>query len=176
MKNSAKTKPTQGELRRILAYVRPHRTYLLLGLLLALVQISLSLYAPVLTGRGVDLMIGKGRVDFDALWPILIRLAAVILLAAGVLWLCFGHPAAGSGLVAVLTYGDDSTQLRIPLDTDHRYDIDTGYYTIHLVVENGGIRFVESPCPDHTCESFGVLTKQGDWAACLPARASVTVE
>lgn len=71
---------------------------------------------------------------------------------------------------------DDSTQLRIPLDTDHRYDIDTGYYTIHLVVENGGIRFVESPCPDHTCESFGVLTKQGDWAACLPARASVTVE
>ena len=100
----------------------------------------------------------------------------IILLAAGVLWLYFGHPAAGSGLVAVLTYGDDSTQLRIPLDTDHRYDIDTGYYTIHLVVENGGIRFVESPCPDHTCESFGVLTKQGDWAACLPARASVTVE
>ena len=105
-----------------------------------------------------------------------ILFAIIILLAAGVLWLCFGHPAAGSGLVAVLTYGDDSTQLRIPLDTDHRYDIDTGYYTIHLVVENGGIRFVESPCPDHTCESFGVLTKQGDWAACLPARASVTVE
>ena len=95
-----------------------------------------------------------------------ILFAIIILLAAGVLWLCFGHPAAGSGLVAVLTYGDDSTQLRIPLDTDHRYDIDTGYYTIHLVVENGGIR----------CESFGVLTKQGDWAACLPARASVTVE
>ena len=57
-----------------------------------------------------------------------ILFAIIILLAAGVLWLCFGHPAAGSGLVAVLTYGDDSTQLRIPLDTDHRYDIDTGYY------------------------------------------------
>ena len=56
-----------------------------------------------------------------------ILFAIIILLAAGVLWLCFGHPAAGSGLVAVLTYGDDSTQLRIPLDTDHRYDIDTGY-------------------------------------------------
>ena len=47
-----------------------------------------------------------------------ILFAIIILLAAGVLWLCFGHPAAGSGLVAVLTYGDDSTQLRIPLDTD----------------------------------------------------------
>ena len=40
---------------------------------------------------------------------------------------------------------------------------------------DGGIRFVESPCPDHTCESFGVLTKQGDWAACLPARAKLSV-
>ena len=56
-----------------------------------------------------------------------ILFAIIILLAAGVLWLCFGHPAAGAGLVAVLTYGDDSTQLRIPLDTDHRYDIDTEF-------------------------------------------------
>ena len=102
-------------------------------------------------------------------------------------FVCHHHSAGRRGAVALFRpsgcrirsgcrAGDDSTQLRIPLDTDHRYDIDTGYYTIHLVVENGGIRFVESPCPDHTCESFGVLTKQGDWAACLPARASVTVE
>ena len=83
-----------------------------------------------------------------------ILFAIIILLAAGVLWLCFGHPAAGSGLVAVLTYGDDSTQLRIPLDTDHRYDIDTGYYTIHLVVENGGIRF-------HLERSIGRETRLG---------------
>ena len=65
---------------------------------------------------------------------------------------------------------------RAPLGRDKRYDIDTGTYTIHLVVEDGGIRFVDSPCPDHTCESFGVLSQEGDWAACLPARASVTVE
>ena len=52
----------------------------------------------------------------------------------------------------------------------------SGVEEVVVMPENGGIRFVESPCPDHTCESFGVLTKQGDWAACLPARASVTVE
>ncbi len=76
-----------GELRRILSFVRPHRASLLLGLLLALVYIALSLYAPVLTGRGVDLMLGPGRVDFDALMPILIRLAAVIVTAALAQWL-----------------------------------------------------------------------------------------
>ena len=61
----------------------------------------------------------------------------------------------------ILCFGDSNT---------HGYCADPGD------CEDGGIRFVESPCPDHTCESFGVLTKQGDWAACLPARASVTVE
>lgn len=76
-----------GELRRILSFVRPHRASLLLGLLLALVYIALSLYAPVLTGRGVDLMLGPGHVDFDALMPILLRLAVVIVTAALAQWL-----------------------------------------------------------------------------------------
>ncbi|MEE0801218.1 MAG: NusG domain II-containing protein [Gemmiger sp.] len=101
---------------------------------------------------------------------------AVVLAAALLLWLLSGRAGAGAGHTAVLTYGDENTELRIPLDRDQRYDIDTGYYTIHLEVSGGGIRFVDSPCPDHTCEGFGVLRKEGDWAACLPARASVTVE
>ena len=100
----------------------------------------------------------------------------VVLAAALGIWLLTGNAGAGAGRTAVLSYGDDGAQMRIPLDRDKRYDIDTGTYTIHLVVEDGGIRFVDSPCPDHTCESFGVLSQEGDWAACLPARASVTVE
>ncbi|MCI7192959.1 NusG domain II-containing protein [bacterium] len=100
----------------------------------------------------------------------------VILAAALSIWLLTGNAGAGAGRTAVLSYGDDGAQMRIPLDRDKHYDIDTGTYTIHLVVEDGGIRFVDSPCPDHTCESFGVLSQEGDWAACLPARASVTVE
>lgn len=100
----------------------------------------------------------------------------VVLAAALGIWLLTGNAGAGAGRTAVLSYGDDGAQMRIPLDRDKRYDIDTGTYTIHLVVEDGGIRFLDSPCPDHTCESFGVLSREGDWAACLPARASVTVE
>ena len=56
------------------------------------------------------------------------------------------------------------------------YDIDTGTYTVHLHVENGGIAFVNSPCPDHLCEGFGILQNAGDWAACMPARTSITIE
>ena len=101
--------------------------------------------------------------------------AAVVAALAAVLYL-FTRPAGGSGAAAVLRYGEPQQEMRLPLDTDADLDIDTGVYTIHLHVEDGGISFVHSPCPDHTCEGFGVLREQGDWAACLPARASLTVE
>ena len=75
---------------------------------------------------------------------------------------------------AALRHAADGAAHRLRRDAD--YDIDTGRYTIHLHVENGGIAFVDSPCPDHLCEGFGVLKNEGDWAACMPAKASVTIE
>ena len=98
----------------------------------------------------------------------------VLLVLAGVLFR-ITHPG-GTGAVAVLRYGDPQTEQTLDLTKDARYDIDTGLYTIHLQVQDGGIAFVDSPCPDHTCEGFGVLRQVGDWAACLPAQASLTIE
>ena len=99
---------------------------------------------------------------------------AAVLAVAAVLWLVCR--AGGSGHTAVLRYGTPQTEQRIDLRRDADYDIDTGRYTIHLHVENGGIAFVDSPCPDHLCEGFGVLKNEGDWAACMPAKASLTIE
>ena len=99
--------------------------------------------------------------------------AAAVAAAAAVLYLA---THGGSGTVALVQYGDPQQTLRIPLDQDARYDLESGGYAIHLQVENGAIAFVESPCPDHLCEEFGWLSRAGDWAACLPAQASVTIE
>ena len=102
-------------------------------------------------------------------------IAATLPLAlAAVLWLAAHH--GGTGRTAVLRYGDPQVEQRIDLRKNAEYDIDTGLYTIHLRVENGGIAFVDSPCPDHLCEGFGTLKNEGDWAACMPAKASVTIE
>ena len=99
--------------------------------------------------------------------------AAVLLAAAGVLfWMNSGR---GAGGVAELTYGDDNTVMEIPLNKDAQYDIDTGYYTIHLTVEDGRIAFVDSPCPDHKSEGFDCLSPVDVWPACLPARATLIV-
>ena len=97
----------------------------------------------------------------------------MILAAAAGLWLATHH---GSGAVAVVRYGDPQVEQLIDLRKDADYDIDTGTYTVHLHVENGGIAFVNSPCPDHLCEGFGILQNAGDWAACMPARTSITIE
>lgn len=104
----------------------------------------------------------------------LIFLAVALAVIGGLLFWRYAARQK-SGTEAVLQYGDPAQEMRIPLNEDAVYDIDTGTYTIHLQVQDGGITFIDSPCPDHLCEGFGTLRNVGDWAACLPARASLTI-
>ena len=108
------------------------------------------------------------------LWINLI-FAAVTLLAAGVLFYLRGANRSGSTLGAELIYGDNNTVQKISLDKDATYDIDTGYLTVHIEVKDGAARFVDSPCPDHICESFGWISQEDQSATCLPARAVLTI-
>lgn len=73
--------------RRILRLIQPYRHLLILSLIFAVVSVVLTLYAPVLTGRGIDLVIGKGNVDFNGLLPILVRFALVVAATALAQWL-----------------------------------------------------------------------------------------
>ncbi len=103
--------------------------------------------------------------------------AAAMLAALALLSLRALRPR-GAGVYAVLTVGEGDAQAEtiLPLDENARYDLAAVGYTIHLEVADGRVRFVDSPCPDHTCEGFGWLSAEGDWAACLPARAALRVE
>ena len=94
--------------------------------------------------------------------------AVVVLAIAAVLLAVRSHNATGGKLTAQLIYGDSNTVLDIPLEKDETYSVDTGYYTVHIEVKDGRARFVESPCPDHICESFGWLSAEDQTATCLP--------
>jgi hypothetical protein len=111
---------------------------------------------------------------------------AVILAAAGglLLWRSLsvsGGAASGSAgssaaaLMAELVYGDDGTVLDMPLDTAKTYDVDTGYYTVHIEVRDGAARFVDSPCPDHICENYGWISLEDQQAICMPAHAVLSI-
>ena len=101
--------------------------------------------------------------------------AAVILAAAAALLLVRKANQTGAPLCAELIYGDANTKLTFPLETDADYDVDTGYLTVHIRIQNGAARFVDSPCPDHGCEAFGGLSEEDQTATCLPARAVLTI-
>ena len=74
-------------LKRLLSFTRPYLSYLALALLFAILSVSMTLYAPVLTGRAIDLVVGKGTVDFQALKKVLEVLAGVVAVAALSQWL-----------------------------------------------------------------------------------------
>lgn len=74
-------------LRSVLVYAKPYVAYLVFGLIFAVISVSFTLYAPILTGRAIDQIVGKGRVDLLALKPLLIRLGMIALIVALSQWL-----------------------------------------------------------------------------------------
>lgn len=78
---------TRAVLRRILKSIRPYRFLVALSLLLAVISVVLTLYIPILSGRGVDLIIDKGLVDFEGLLRIIRNILICILLTAISQWL-----------------------------------------------------------------------------------------
>lgn len=74
-------------LKRVLHFCAPYRFYLIAAILSSLISVLLTLYTPILIGQGIDCIIGEGRVDFELLSPILLKLAATAVLAALFSWI-----------------------------------------------------------------------------------------
>lgn len=74
-------------LRRVMNYIKPHWFFLTLSILLALVNVVLTLYVPILIGDAVDYIIGVDNVDFDAIMKVLIRFGIVVAFTAAAQWL-----------------------------------------------------------------------------------------
>lgn len=73
--------------QRILLLIKPYRHLLIFSLFFAVISVVLTLYAPVLSGRGIDMIVGKGNVSFEGLLPILVKLGVVVAATAISQWL-----------------------------------------------------------------------------------------
>ncbi len=74
-------------IRRVLTYIKPYRGIILAMLGLAVVTVVCTLYTPILIGRGVDHIVGKGLVEFGPLLRLLGVFGAVLALSAVSQWL-----------------------------------------------------------------------------------------
>ena len=59
-------------LRQIFKYIKANTVLLVISLICALLSVVGTLYLPILIGKGVDLCIGTGQVDFGAIGQLLI--------------------------------------------------------------------------------------------------------
>lgn len=73
--------------KRILTYISQYKVWVGLSLILAVITVATTLYAPILVGDGVDLIVAKGLVDFAGLWDILKQVAAVVAVTGLAQWL-----------------------------------------------------------------------------------------
>ena len=74
-------------MRKVLHYMKRYVPLLIFSIILAAVSVALTLYFPILTGRAIDLILEKGRVDFDGMFVILRRGVIVVGITALAQWL-----------------------------------------------------------------------------------------
>lgn len=74
-------------MKKVFKLIRPYMHYLILSLIFAAISVALTLYAPILSGNAIDLILSKGHVDFAGVFQILKKYAVVIILTGVAQWL-----------------------------------------------------------------------------------------
>lgn len=77
----------KGTMKKVMRLIRPYLHYVVLSFVFALISALLTLYAPILIGQGVDLVVGEKQVDFSGVFQILKYLAVIIGITSAAQWL-----------------------------------------------------------------------------------------
>ena len=84
-KNRLTPQQRKATLTRVLGKIKPYSLFVVCSLIVAAVSVGAQLYIPILCGSAIDLMLGKGTVDFGGVMRIMIEVlvvaAAAVLLA-----------------------------------------------------------------------------------------------
>lgn len=89
MSNRKKQKITKNKstIWKVLKSIKEFWYLVIISLLFAIMTVSLTLYLPILSGNAIDCIVGKGQVDFNALFVILKKIISVIILTAITQWI-----------------------------------------------------------------------------------------
>ncbi len=107
-----------------------------------------------------------------------IILAVVVL--GGALWLGFHQPwqQREDDSLAVITVdgtviGEKNLRTNAPKE---QFTVAGKNGNVTLETEGGGIRIVESPCPDQTCVKTGRIEKKGQAIVCVPNHLVIKIQ
>lgn len=74
-------------LKKVLSYIGKYKYVLFISLLFAVLSVALTLYVPVLIGNAIDCIIGKGKVDFDLVIRILLKILIIVAVTGLLQWI-----------------------------------------------------------------------------------------
>lgn len=77
----------KGTLKKVLRYAARYKVLIYLSMVLAVITALLSLYVPILAGRAIDHIIGKGNVDFTIVGGILLKMIVTIAIISVCQWI-----------------------------------------------------------------------------------------
>ena len=83
-KSNAKVRHVLGS---VFKYSKPHLIFLVLALICAVVNSVFELFIPILIGKGIDCLVGKGQVDFESLKVTVLQLVGCSVGFAVFKWL-----------------------------------------------------------------------------------------
>ena len=75
-------KSQSGTIKQVLKYTKKYSFYVACSLIFAAISVALTLYVPILTGKAIDLIVGKGNVDFDGIIDILKKVGIIVVATA----------------------------------------------------------------------------------------------
>ena len=81
-------------LKKVLKRIKPYSFLVICSLVMAAATVALTLYFPLLTGDAIDYILEPGKVDFNAIIPILKKLAVIAIITAVCQWImnvCNNH-------------------------------------------------------------------------------------
>ena len=81
------TKSQFTTMGRVLRYIGRYKLLLPVSVLMALISVAMTLYAPILIGDAIDLIVGKGRVDISGITDLLGKTAILIGIGAAASWI-----------------------------------------------------------------------------------------
>ncbi len=86
-KDKASKENSNETIGRVIDMIKPYMGLVVVSLILAIITVGLTLYAPIVSGKAIDQMIGAGKVDFSKLFKLVIQFVIVIALTSVVQWL-----------------------------------------------------------------------------------------
>lgn len=86
-RNKEQAAANAGVLRRVLTYIKKYKLLVILSFVCAAVSVAATLYAPILTGNAIDLIVEPGKVDFDGIREIIVQFIVVVAVTVLAQWL-----------------------------------------------------------------------------------------